>query len=102
LRYGVLAAFENDSEFAGSQALDDGSVATVNVQQSGRDFGVVRLLYENTQTGRKSIGMISTLVAHEDSEASTHGIDCRLWPFDVSDFGTEDWSALWSFLAGTD
>ena len=77
LRYGVLAAFENDSEFSGSQALDDGSVAAVTAQQSGRDFGVVRLLYENTQTGRKSIGMISTLVAHEDSEASTHGIDAH-------------------------
>ncbi|MDE0758699.1 MAG: DUF5916 domain-containing protein, partial [Pseudomonadales bacterium] len=41
LRYGVLAAFENEGEFAGSQVLDDGSVAAVNVQQSGRDFGVV-------------------------------------------------------------
>ena len=70
-RYGVLAASEEDSRFYGS--FLDGRPATLD--QVGRDFGVVRLLYEDAGIGRRSVGIISTIMDHPDRRAQTHGMD---------------------------
>lgn len=74
LRYGVMAAAEDDTHFYGT--LDDGSPA--RVKQDGRDFAVVRLLYEEvSHKGRRSLGLLSTLVAHPTQDAMTHGVDAH-------------------------
>ncbi|MDP3518215.1 MAG: DUF5916 domain-containing protein [Pseudohongiella sp.] len=71
LRYGLmLASEENTAIYARNTQGDE-----VAVQQIGRDFGVVRLLYENTDNGRRSIGVMSTLADHPDSRAQTNGVD---------------------------
>lgn len=70
-RYGVLTAFEQDTKFHGTDS--DGS--PVRLTQDGRDFAVVRLLYEPNVNGRRAIGMISTLTSHPEQDAITHGID---------------------------
>ena len=70
-RYGVLAAFEDDTKLEG---LLDGS--EFEVIQDGREFGIARFLYEDTETGnRRSIGWISTLVSHPQENAVVHGVD---------------------------
>jgi|TARA_B100000315_G_scaffold204080_1_gene197306 hypothetical protein len=70
-RYGVMAAFEDDSTFRGTLANGD----PVRLAQQGRDFGVARLLYEDTSDGRKSLGWLSTLVSHPDQDAVVHAMD---------------------------
>ena len=55
LRYGVLAAWEDDATFG---AIRDGEQLTIEVP--GRDFGIVRLLYEDSQSGYLRLGMLST------------------------------------------
>lgn len=72
-RYGVMAAFEDDSKFNGVDANGD----PVRLTQDGRDFGVARFLYEDTHKGRRSLGWISTLVSHPDKDAVVHGIDAH-------------------------
>ena len=47
LRYGALLASEDDTEIEGT--LSDGT--RVNLQATGRDFTVGRLLYEDTSGG---------------------------------------------------
>ena len=70
-RYGVLAAFEDDTNISG--LLDDNEL---NLSQTGRDFAVVRALYEDISTGaHRSVGWISTLVSHTQKDAIVHGID---------------------------
>jgi len=72
-RYGLMGAFEEEVDFLGS--LADGT--PVRITQDGRDFGVLRFLYESTGKGRRSIGSISTVVAHSTRDAITHGIDAH-------------------------
>lgn len=72
-RYGFMAAFEADTVFLGFR---DGS--DFNLKQTGRDFGIARFLYEDASSGgRKSVGWISTLVAHDELDAVVHGIDAH-------------------------
>lgn len=71
LRYGVLAAFEEDSTFHGT--LDNG--LPTRLKQAGRDFGVLRFLYEAGGKGRRALGWISTLTRHPEDDAITHGVD---------------------------
>ena len=70
LRYGVLAAVEDEAELYGTR---DGE--TVRVASDGRNFGVGRVLYERVGDGRQSIGYVGTLVDHELLDAQVHGID---------------------------
>lgn len=71
LRYGALAAIEEDTKIEGTIDGRD-----VDILQDGRDFGVARLLYENTiDGGRRALGWMTTLVAHPQGDAVTHGID---------------------------
>jgi|TARA_B100000315_G_C14593769_1_gene597473 hypothetical protein len=73
VRYGVLGAFEDGTRFAATRdGLDH------RAEQDGRDFGVVRAIYEDTSTGgRRAIGWISTLVSHPEEDARVHGIDAH-------------------------
>lgn len=72
-RYGAMFAAEEDSRFYGT--LADGS--KTRITQDGRDFSVLRFLYENADRGRRSLGWISTVVAHPSKDAMTHGIDAH-------------------------
>jgi hypothetical protein len=70
-RYGVISAFEEDTKLNGTLGG-----APFKVTQDGRDFAAGRLLYEDTSTGaRRSIGWLTTHVAHPQSDATVHGID---------------------------
>jgi len=67
-RYGVLAAFENETRFRG----DDGQI----YGQDGRNFGAVRVLYEDSRgAAYRGLGFISTLVDRPDSNAVVHAAD---------------------------
>lgn len=72
LRYGVLAAFEDDVELRGTDELTG---EQVTVTGPGREFGVLRALYEHTGRGRRAIGYMGTLVTLPDGDAMVHGID---------------------------
>lgn len=70
IRYGFLAASEDDT----------GYIATDNQFYSmpGRDFGVMRLLYEDSKgAAYRAFGWISTIVAHPESDAVVHGADAH-------------------------
>ncbi len=68
IRYGVLAATEDESDFL----ADDGLLYF----QEGRDFGTVRILYEDDRgAAYRGLGMISTIVAHPEADAIVHGMD---------------------------
>lgn len=74
-RYGFLAAFEDDTDFTGT---DDASGARTRVSQTGRDFGVFRLLFEDNPGGSYSaLGMITTAALHETGDAQVHGLDAH-------------------------
>ena len=68
LRYGVLAAFEENTNFR----ADDNNI----YNQIGRDFGAVRLLYEDSdQADVKSLGLLSTIVTKPISDSIVHAMD---------------------------
>ena len=71
LRYGFMAAAEENTKFFGADENEN----EVSVEQSGRDFGILRLLYEDSNNGRRSIGWMSTLASHPEVDAFAHGID---------------------------
>lgn len=79
LRYGVLAAREDETRFRA-----DG----LRIDQDGRDFGAVRLLYEDRGESYRGIGLLSTLVAHPEEDALVNGVDLHYlsaggrWQFD--------------------
>ena len=77
IRYGVLTAFEDEVELPG--VVSEGALKgePVVVREDGRDFGVARLLYENTSKGRRSIGYMGTVVKYPDHEAIVNGIDAH-------------------------
>ena len=73
-RYGFLGASEKDKTF---EALDATNLP-LDIEQSGSDYGVIRLLYEDSDTGPyRSIGLLSTAAAHTEQDAYTHGVDVR-------------------------
>lgn len=71
LRYGVMFASEEDSTLYGR----DTALNEIPVEQSGRDFGIMRVLYEDTSIGRRALGFMSTAVSHTQSDAYTNGVD---------------------------
>lgn len=67
LRYGFLGASEEDITFRG----DSG-----NVRQTGSDYGVARVLAEDSSFGGyRGLGMIATIAAHDDEDAAVVGVD---------------------------
>lgn len=72
LRYGALAAFEDDVKFD----VFDGRDRPRNLPQAGSDYGVARLLYEDNATGAyRALGFLSTAALHPDGDALAQGID---------------------------
>ena len=79
LRYGALLASEDDTEIEGT--LSDGT--RVNLQATGRDFTVGRLLYEDTSGGgRRSIGWMGTDVSHPEINSTVNAIDAHYFSAD--------------------
>ena len=79
LRYGALIASEDDSEIRG--ILSDGN--RVDLQATGRDFTIGRLLYEDTSNGsRRSIGWMGTDVSHPDIDSTVNAIDAHYFSAD--------------------
>ena len=72
VRYGFLGVMEHDAQFEG---LQDGEPATLH--GDGRDFGAVRVLYENANGGYRSLGFISTAVRHPSREAYVNAVDAH-------------------------
>ena len=74
LRYGALGAFEEPSALHGATA--DG--ARTKFHQDGRDFGAIRLLYEESLAGYRALGFMSTATWHEYGAAQVHAVDGHL------------------------
>ncbi|MBR17330.1 MAG: hypothetical protein CMQ25_13985, partial [Gammaproteobacteria bacterium] len=73
LRYGFLTAFEKEAELVGT---DEETGQEVLVKADGRDFGVLRLVYENVSGGgRNSIGYMGTVASNPLDDALVHGVD---------------------------
>ena len=68
VRYGFLAASEDSTDYIASDA---------NLyRMPGRDFGVFRVLYEDSiGAAYRGLGWISTITAHPDADAVVHGAD---------------------------
>ena len=67
-RYGAMAAFENDTDYISSDDL--------RYTMPGRDFGVFRVIYEDSKNAAyRGLGYITTLTAHPESDAVIHGAD---------------------------
>lgn len=68
-RFGVIAALEDESAFDVEDQL---------LVQPGREFGALRLLYEDDiGASYRGLGFISTLVAHPEANAIVHAADFR-------------------------
>lgn len=94
-RYGALAAMEEDTKLHGTV---DG--APVAITQDGRDFGIARFLYEDTASGgRRALGWITTMVAHQQGDALVHGLDGHYLTADAS--WNTDAQLIFSDLEGT-
>ncbi len=71
LRYGVLAAFEDDTKL---HLMDNGSPRNIN--REGNDYGVARVLYEDGESGAyRALGVMSTAVLNDVRDAKTYGVD---------------------------
>ena len=71
IRYGFLAAFEDDPEFL---VTDD--AGTYRMVGEGSQYGAARLLLEDEPGGAyKSVGLLSTMVLHEAGDALVQSID---------------------------
>jgi hypothetical protein len=67
VRYGLLAAAEDESEFA---------VGNARYFQDGRDFTALRVIYEDSAgAAYRGLGYIGSLVQHPESNAEVHAVD---------------------------
>lgn len=68
MRYGLLTAFEDETVLI----ADDGN----QYLQDGRNFGTVRVLYEDSQNAAyRGLGFITSLVAHPEADALVNAVD---------------------------
>ena len=74
VRYGILGAFEDDVELPGRIASTG---ERIKVTEEGRNFGVVRAIYEATGESRRSIGYMGTLVTLPEDDSTAHAIDAH-------------------------
>ena len=70
LRYGFLGVMEDDARFG---AFDGDTPMTLH--QDGRDFGALRMLYEHSNGGYRSLGFMSTAMRHPQRSASVYAAD---------------------------
>ncbi|MAA49598.1 MAG: hypothetical protein CMP83_05430 [Gammaproteobacteria bacterium] len=75
IRYGLLGAMEDDVVLRATVSEGENAGERTYLTAAGRDFGVARLLYEQTGDGRRSIGYLGTMTRYADSDAVVHGID---------------------------
>ena len=77
LRFGLLGAFENNIKFDGQGAAVNGGSGDINLHQEGRDYGVVRALYEATRSNGAYLaaGILSSAVLHPERDALVNAID---------------------------
>lgn len=72
-RYGILGAWEKDAMFLAKTVRD-----TYVVKSPGREFGVFRFVYENSESTRYGIGLLSAVSWDELlGDAYTHSLDAR-------------------------
>jgi len=80
LRYGVLGAFESDIKFDGVGEISGGDI---NVHQEGRNYSVVRALYEPPAGGAYvGAGFLSSAVTHPEKDAYVHSVDLHYYTKD--------------------
>ncbi len=78
-QYGTLFASEDDTTIEGR--LEDGT--PIGIHATGRDFGIGRLLYEDTSGGgRRSIGWLGTNIDHPDVDATVNAVDWNYFSAD--------------------
>ena len=77
-RYGVLGAFEDNVALHGTTAAGNRS----RFHQDGRDFGAVRLFYENSNGGYRGLGWMSTGVWKPTGAAEVHAVDGHVFSQD--------------------
>ena len=73
MRYGVLAAVEDDISWLGRDADD----LPVDIEGVGRDFAVARFVYEDVGASRKSLGYMGTFVGGSQYDATVHSVDAH-------------------------
>lgn len=73
MRYGVLAAVEDDISWLGRDAND----LPVDIEGVGRDFAVARFVYEDVGASRKSLGYMGTFVGGSQYDATVHSVDAH-------------------------
>ena len=71
LRFGLLGVMEDDAEFRAFDAED----APLTLHQAGRDFGALRMLYERSDDGYRSLGFLTTAMQHPQRQALVHAVD---------------------------
>ena len=71
-RYGFLGVAEEEARFEATRGSE-----SVTLREDGRDFGAVRVLYEHSNGGYRSLGFLSTAVRHPRREAYVNAIDGR-------------------------
>ena len=74
VRYGVLGAFEDDVELPGRITATG---QRVKVTEEGRNFGVVRAIYDAPGKSRRSVGYMGTLVTLPEDDSTAHAIDAH-------------------------
>lgn len=75
-RYGTLLASEDDSHLTGTLA----NGTRTHFAAEGRDFGVARVLYEDTLGGgRRAIGWMGTDISHPDIDATVNAMDVHFF-----------------------
>ncbi len=72
LRYGFLGVVEDEARFEAVRGSE-----SVTLHEDGRDFGAVRVLYEHSNGGYRSVGLLSTAVRHARREAHVNAVDGR-------------------------
>ena len=72
VRYGFLGVAEEEARFEATRGSE-----SVTLREDGRDFGAVRVLYEHSNGGYRSLGFLSTAVRHPRREASVNAVDGR-------------------------
>ncbi len=77
VRYGVLAAVEDEPVLKATVTDSLGTTQDIHVRGDGRNFGVMRVLYENVGNARQALGYIGTHVDHPLRSATVHGLDAQ-------------------------
>ena len=72
VRYGFLGVAEEEARFEATRGSE-----SVTLREDGRDFGAVRVLYEHSNGGYRSLGFLSTAVRHPRREAYVNAVDGR-------------------------